>query len=75
MAQYAIKKPLVVKKEHSVDGKSHRKTLWYQGCMDFGFGSCPVWSKRQDRKIFSTKSEANKIAKRFSDIGIEVVKV
>lgn len=75
MPKYAIKMPCLTKAKDSVDGKAHRRTLWFAGEMDLFFAIGPTWGAKHDRVIFNTKAEANKIAKRYAYDGVEVVKV
>lgn len=75
MPKYAIKMPYLTKAKDSVDGKAHRNTLWFAGEMDLFFAIGPTWGAKRDRVIFSTKAEANKIAKKYWQDGVEVVKV
>ena len=78
MARYGITRMLRIKAEDSVDGKEHRRKLWYSGSMNLFGMSAPIWGARKDRKLFDTKAEANKVVKRFcmadrKDIKVETI--
>lgn len=69
---YAISKVYYTPPEKSVDGKAHRRKLWYCEPIDFGFGLCEVWGKKKGRKMFGKKSDAIRIAKK-NDASVETL--
>ena len=70
MAKYLVSKVFITDPEHSVDGKKHKTTKYYSVMNVPGFGPMVAWVKKKDAMVFTSKREANKVAKQRDDLNI-----
>jgi len=63
---WAISYVHITPARYAVDGKEHRKTLYYGGLVDTVFGMCATtWVCKRQAVLYRTKAEATRQAKRL----------
>ena len=61
--KYAITKVYVTKAKHAVDGKDHRRTLYYAGRDSLCGMGCDNWYDRKHAKLFDDERTAERYAR------------
>lgn len=70
--KYAISRVLLTKAKDAIDGKDHRRTLYYAGRDDvLGFG-CDHWDDRKHAKLFNDKRTAGTYARKLGGKVVEI---
>lgn len=63
MAKYYVCMTLITKASDSVDGKNHRRTLYFAGTADSIFGDMYQYDVKKKARTFNSRKEANRVAK------------
>lgn len=61
--KYAITRVMVTKAKHAVDGKDHRRTLYYAGTSNLCGMGCDNWYDRKHAKLFDDERTAERYAR------------
>lgn len=64
--------PVVTEAKYSVDGKKHTYDNYYTGLEMYSFGAVVAWGSFNNAVIFTSKREADKVAKHYNAVVKEI---
>lgn len=69
---YVVCLPVVTEAKYSADGKKHTYNNYYTGLEIYSFGTVVAWGNFNDAVMFTSKREANKVAKKYNAVVKEI---